>query len=461
MALDQRDLDMLNDYLANTSEASYLEAMRQPGFPPSPPWLQIPEQGPPPSFQDLEMEQNTSPVGPSFQDSHPHSRRASQSQHAPDPQFPADPNRPSALSGPQETPGFAQNVPSAYPGYPNTNPVIHGFSPTAHPTRYFERIYPPGPARSPNSQLFGASNPTSQTAQTEAGQGQGEIGRPMSSNVDQLPLTALTDFHQPRQHNPYGPVYGIPHNSSRFTSYTSQMQTGLFNPSNSSQNASPSPVAPGMASAFSRLPPTTRNFFEASASAHYPRQHQQRPSEATIPENANQPNPNANVPTFPFPNTNSSNNTNAVTQGSNGIDYDSSTRRVRPRLSRAVPPTPHHSRPNSISNAGPASAELGDTGANDPTRMSHAARADVIGRVLSLDHQARLLMMRQEVHRRSGAAEKDTTPKGLDGKDDGRPAPKESEELMINMECKVCMSQLVDTGWFYKSPEFHGGMSNV
>ncbi|BDD59514.1 hypothetical protein MAP00_004716 [Monascus purpureus] len=35
--------------------------------------------------------------------------------------------------------------------------------------------------------------------------------------------------------------------------------------------------------------------------------------------------------------------------------------------------------------------------------------------------------------------------KGLDNQDDGRPEPKEAEELTVNLECKVCMSQLVDT----------------
>ncbi|KAF7118772.1 hypothetical protein CNMCM5793_008397 [Aspergillus hiratsukae] len=37
------------------------------------------------------------------------------------------------------------------------------------------------------------------------------------------------------------------------------------------------------------------------------------------------------------------------------------------------------------------------------------------------------------------------TPKGLDDKTDGRPEPKEDNELTLNLECKICMSQLVDT----------------
>ncbi|PLB35819.1 C3HC4 finger protein [Aspergillus candidus] len=36
-------------------------------------------------------------------------------------------------------------------------------------------------------------------------------------------------------------------------------------------------------------------------------------------------------------------------------------------------------------------------------------------------------------------------PKSLDSKNDGRPEPKETDDLTVNMECKICMSQLVDT----------------
>ncbi|QSS62301.1 hypothetical protein I7I51_04478 [Histoplasma capsulatum] len=38
-----------------------------------------------------------------------------------------------------------------------------------------------------------------------------------------------------------------------------------------------------------------------------------------------------------------------------------------------------------------------------------------------------------------------TPVKGLDCAEDGRPEPKETEELTVNLECKVCMSQLIDT----------------
>ncbi|KAE8381418.1 hypothetical protein BDV26DRAFT_278807 [Aspergillus bertholletiae] len=35
--------------------------------------------------------------------------------------------------------------------------------------------------------------------------------------------------------------------------------------------------------------------------------------------------------------------------------------------------------------------------------------------------------------------------KGLDNQKDGRPEPKDDKELTVNLECKICMSQLVDT----------------
>lgn len=45
-------------------------------------------------------------------------------------------------------------------------------------------------------------------------------------------------------------------------------------------------------------------------------------------------------------------------------------------------------------------------------------------------------------HARAASAPKS---KGLDDQNDGRPPAKDSKELTVNLECKVCMSQLVDT----------------
>ncbi|EEH46035.2 uncharacterized protein PADG_02185 [Paracoccidioides brasiliensis Pb18] len=42
-------------------------------------------------------------------------------------------------------------------------------------------------------------------------------------------------------------------------------------------------------------------------------------------------------------------------------------------------------------------------------------------------------------------AEAASPKKGLDNQNDGRPKAKETEELTVNMECKACLSQLVDT----------------
>lgn len=62
----------------------------------------------------------------------------------------------------------------------------------------------------------------------------------------------------------------------------------------------------------------------------------------------------------------------------------------------------------------------------------------------------RELQMYDELLRRRYRQELDTyesspPPKGLDNQNDGRPEPKEAEELMVNLECRICMSQPVDT----------------
>ncbi|PGH01151.1 hypothetical protein AJ80_09046 [Polytolypa hystricis UAMH7299] len=67
-------------------------------------------------------------------------------------------------------------------------------------------------------------------------------------------------------------------------------------------------------------------------------------------------------------------------------------------------------------------------------------RGDMPGLSLALDphHRPR---PRSDI----GQGQPAPAPKGLDNQNDGRPEPKESEELTINIECKVCMSQLIDT----------------
>lgn len=88
-------------------------------------------------------------------------------------------------------------------------------------------------------------------------------------------------------------------------------------------------------------------------------------------------------------------------------------------------------------------------------------RADItrrlqLGELLRTMHsdEARALQVYEEslrqsrrYHHESDDTEPVSSPpsKGLDNQNDGRPEPKESEELMVNLECKACMSQLVDT----------------
>ncbi|KAB8236047.1 hypothetical protein BDV23DRAFT_168093 [Aspergillus alliaceus] len=48
-------------------------------------------------------------------------------------------------------------------------------------------------------------------------------------------------------------------------------------------------------------------------------------------------------------------------------------------------------------------------------------------------------------HHRRQQEEAASHCKGLDDQKDGRPEPKDDEELNVNLECKICMSQLVDT----------------
>ncbi|EFR00758.1 hypothetical protein MGYG_03762 [Nannizzia gypsea CBS 118893] len=69
-----------------------------------------------------------------------------------------------------------------------------------------------------------------------------------------------------------------------------------------------------------------------------------------------------------------------------------------------------------------------------------------------MDSDQRLQMLREyqqreTLRRRAAARNPQPTeqPVGLDVQTDGRPEPKDSASLMVNMECKVCMTQLVDT----------------
>lgn len=66
---------------------------------------------------------------------------------------------------------------------------------------------------------------------------------------------------------------------------------------------------------------------------------------------------------------------------------------------------------------------------------------------LYLDHRSRFIVMQQQLdfHRRHMEAIKKEESKGLDNQDDGRPPPMESEDMTVSLECKICMTQLIDT----------------
>ena len=106
-----------------------------------------------------------------------------------------------------------------------------------------------------------------------------------------------------------------------------------------------------------------------------------------------------------------------------------------------------------------ASASAGSQGAHGPdgVNMERARLAQLYSEHLSnnisniQDHPELVLSWEQDAeHRRrfhDSTAGTDPPPrsKGLDNQNDGRPEPKETEELMVNLECRACMSQLVDT----------------
>ncbi|KAL1957640.1 hypothetical protein VTO42DRAFT_5617 [Malbranchea cinnamomea] len=86
-----------------------------------------------------------------------------------------------------------------------------------------------------------------------------------------------------------------------------------------------------------------------------------------------------------------------------------------------------------------ARRRAGITGGDVPFDDSHLRHVERTRRFIELE-QARELA---RLH--NGHASPPPKPKGLDNQDDGRPPPKEADELTVNLECKVCMSQLIDT----------------
>ncbi|OJJ41578.1 hypothetical protein ASPWEDRAFT_167592 [Aspergillus wentii DTO 134E9] len=105
--------------------------------------------------------------------------------------------------------------------------------------------------------------------------------------------------------------------------------------------------------------------------------------------------------------------------------------------------------------------DMPSTGAGDyylpmlnAQQRAEIARRLQLGDLLRSMHsdEARALQIYEEslLHSRRYHQEFDTyegspPPKGLDDQNDGRPEPKETEEMTVNLECKICMSQVVDT----------------
>ncbi|RAL14241.1 C3HC4 finger protein [Aspergillus homomorphus CBS 101889] len=62
------------------------------------------------------------------------------------------------------------------------------------------------------------------------------------------------------------------------------------------------------------------------------------------------------------------------------------------------------------------------------------------------DYSNALYRNQRQLQRQRAAANQSLHPvKSLDNKTDGRPDPKESEDLNVSLECKICFTQLVDT----------------
>jgi hypothetical protein len=122
---------------------------------------------------------------------------------------------------------------------------------------------------------------------------------------------------------------------------------------------------------------------------------------------------------------------------------------------------------NLVGGASPASTEAGASYLNSAIHASNEAAASASGTdqndrhsqllaefdsqdlqqvLLRPELQNRMIWREADRQRRNAMAQEDLiSPKGLDNKDDGRPEPKEGSELVANIECKVCMSQLIDT----------------
>ncbi|OJD11060.1 hypothetical protein AJ78_08095 [Emergomyces pasteurianus Ep9510] len=114
---------------------------------------------------------------------------------------------------------------------------------------------------------------------------------------------------------------------------------------------------------------------------------------------------------------------------------------------------PHRHNQPSVSGIGMGMPGGTSSTARDQSYVNaHIARLLYSGALVHYPNDPEVLYFGNEAERRRrileslGSHVEPATPtKGLDNQNDGRPEPKEAEELTVNLECKACMSQLIDT----------------
>ncbi|KKZ68309.1 hypothetical protein EMCG_05984 [[Emmonsia] crescens] len=113
---------------------------------------------------------------------------------------------------------------------------------------------------------------------------------------------------------------------------------------------------------------------------------------------------------------------------------------------------PHRHNHHSVSGIGMGIAGTTSTAREQSFVNAQIARLIYNGTLVHYPNDPEAVYYGNEAERRrrfleslGNNVEPTTTTKGLDNQNDGRPEPKEAEELTVNLECKACMSQLIDT----------------
>lgn len=123
-------------------------------------------------------------------------------------------------------------------------------------------------------------------------------------------------------------------------------------------------------------------------------------------------------------------------------------------LNRLSNPSTHGSRSeDSASDSGDVTAlmdrlrrrrnAVGEIDDTRPSRLAHMTSEAVEATIANIRarRQAGLSAAIDDLLERGDAGAEERGPRGLD-RDDGRPEPRSEEEMMVNMECKICFSQL-------------------